>query len=132
MKDRNASKDQRNFISREVKEKAIWRCVRQDLESCSPELVWTSGFIVFYCQWEEYVLAQRFWQEQLSLGREMGYLFPWLSAIFGDHVDLPQSALQFHLYLAHGTDNWLIKSKRMILNTTNLKDHVSHALPQIV
>jgi hypothetical protein len=46
--------------------------------------------IVFCCQWGEYVSGWRFWREQVFLGKEMG-VFPWLIAIFGEHVDLPQS-----------------------------------------
>jgi hypothetical protein len=68
--------------------------VRQDLESSSPESSWTLGFILFYCQWEEYVSAQRFWREQVSLGKETGLFSLWLIAIFGEHVGLLLSALQ--------------------------------------
>jgi hypothetical protein len=90
IKGRKAStKDQRNFIFREAKVKAEQRGMQKN--PVVPQLGWMSGFLVFCCQWEEYVSAQRFWCEQVSLGNETGCFFPWLITIFGELMDLLQS-----------------------------------------
>jgi hypothetical protein len=55
----------------------------------SPELSWTSGFIGFF-----FIASGRsmFWPK--DFGKETGRFSPWLIAMFGEHVDLLQSALQ--------------------------------------
>jgi hypothetical protein len=56
-----------------VKGKAIWGSCSRIQKLVVPWVRLNFRFYsFFYCQWEEYVLAQRVWCKPLSLGKEMG------------------------------------------------------------
>jgi hypothetical protein len=62
----------------------------------SPPVKLDCRFYIFLWPMGKYVSAGRFWYEQMFLGKEGG-ISTWLIAIFWEHMDLPQTALQFFM-----------------------------------